>query len=129
MKKTFPCGHVGKGQYCHRCAQEKAAAEKVIQAKNSWNERLAAAPVELGHLPRKAAEKALGIIAGLRQGKPYLDYKGKRLVKMGQREMISIPVGWSYRLVCRAKNGEWEDLDVVTHEDYNNCLASGGWAE
>jgi hypothetical protein len=29
--RKFPCGHAGKGQYCHRCAQ---AAELLKRAKD-----------------------------------------------------------------------------------------------
>ena len=33
MRHTFPCGHKGKGQHCHRCAQEAAAAKFECGAK------------------------------------------------------------------------------------------------
>jgi len=28
MKKTFPCGHKGKGQFCHRCHQKELEQAK-----------------------------------------------------------------------------------------------------
>lgn len=34
MKKTFPCGHKGKGKYCHACAQEQEAAMQKTSPSN-----------------------------------------------------------------------------------------------
>lgn len=64
----------------------------------------------------------------LNAGKAYQDFKGKRLVTMGQREVISVPIGRRYRLICRDSNGCLEFIEVITHEEYNNRLSSGGWA-
>jgi len=99
-KKTFPCGHIGKGQYCHRCAQEETQKRKVAQAKSNWDDRLKSSPVQLDHLPKDVAEKALQVVTELADGKTYLDFKGKRMVTLGQRQVISIPVGRRYRLIC-----------------------------
>ncbi len=46
---------------------------------------------------------------------------------MGQREVISIPIGKRYRLICLEQNGEMRYLEVLSHEQYNNRLKSGGW--
>lgn len=126
-KRRFPCGHVGRGQYCHRCAQEKQAREQARAARQAWAERLAAAPVALESVPRHVAEKVLQIIAELEQGKRYQDFKGKRLALMGQRDVISIPVGWSHRLICREGEAGLEYVEVISHETYNKRLAAGGW--
>jgi hypothetical protein len=30
MKQLFPCGHRGKGKYCHRCAQAEKLRYKAV---------------------------------------------------------------------------------------------------
>jgi hypothetical protein len=125
MNKTFPCGHQGKGQYCHRCKQKEDQKQAAAQERAAWNEKLSAAPIRLDHLPRDVVERVLEVLQGLQQGKWA---GGKRLTKMGQRVIISIPIGWKYRLICKEKEGRLECLEVITHETYNQRLASGGWA-
>ena len=126
-KKTFPCGHKGKGQYCHRCEQNEVAKKVRQKKEDMWNERLRLSPVEITHLPRKVAEKVMNVIDGLLDGRSYHEFNGKRLVTMGQREVIRIPIGWNYRLICRANSGGMEFVEVITHEEYHNRLSSGGW--
>ncbi|MFQ5500395.1 MAG: hypothetical protein ACE5FH_12065, partial [Candidatus Zixiibacteriota bacterium] len=98
-KKMFSCGHFGKGRFCHRCVQEETQKQKSVQAKSDWNDRLSASPVQLDHLPKDAAEKTLQVIKDLTNGKRYQDFKGKRMITIGQREVISIPVGRHFRLI------------------------------
>ncbi|PIR83885.1 hypothetical protein COU18_01880 [Candidatus Kaiserbacteria bacterium CG10_big_fil_rev_8_21_14_0_10_51_14] len=126
-KKTFRCGHRGKGQVCHRCQQEARQRQANAQTMAKWNEKVFSAPVRVDHLPKEIAEKTLQIIAELKDGKPYLDFKGKRMVVMGQRDVISIPIGKRYRLICRDLDGVFEYVEVITHETYNNRLTAGGW--
>lgn len=126
-RKTFPCGHLGKGKYCHRCAQESIEAEGELDARRDWQARVSAAPVSLDGIPRSVAEKILHTIAALNNGKSYVDFKGKRLRTMGQREVISVPIGRRYRLVCLEQDQGLTFLEVLTHEQYNNRLSSGGW--
>lgn len=134
MNKTFACGHSGKGQFCHRCAQadkEKAAKLQQQQAaalkKQGWQAQINAAPIPLNHLPKDISSKALQVMEALNGGKPYLEFKGKRLAAMGLRHIISIPLGLSHRLVCREENGTLMYLEAIPHEEYNNRLATGGW--
>ena len=136
--KTFPCGHTGKGQFCHRCKQadaQRQAASAARQAadmvrseqRQQWQERLENAPVALKHLPRNAQEKCLQVVDKLQHGTSYMELQGKRLSPMNQREIISIPLGWSFRLICREAAGQLEFVEAISHETYNNRLASGGW--
>jgi hypothetical protein len=127
-KKTFSCGHTGKGQYCHRCVQEEERQKKEAQAKNDWNSMLSGSPVRLDHLPKEVAKKTLRVMVDLNEGKTYQDFKGKRMITMGLREIVSVPIGRKYRLICKAGNGPPEYIEVITHEEYNNRLASGGWS-
>jgi hypothetical protein len=100
----------------------------MLRAKGGWADRLKSSPVELDHLPKEVAQKALTVIGELNNGRPYQDLKGKRMITMGQREIISIPVGRRYRLICCDKKSSLECIEVISHEDYNNRLTSGGWS-
>ena len=35
MKKKFPCGHKGNGQFCHRCAQAVVALDRAKAEKDA----------------------------------------------------------------------------------------------
>ena len=126
-KKVFPCGHRGKGKFCHRCKQEEEINENKLKSRSAWDEKVNSSPIDISRLPKKVAEKTLSIIETISEGKSYHTLRGKRLVTMGQREVVSIPVGWSYRLICFEKNGAFDFVEVLSHEDYNNKLSSGGW--
>lgn len=126
-KTTFPCGHTGKGKYCHRCAQETARRQETQQQKRDWEQRLQAAPIGLTHLPKGVAKKVLHRLDQLAKGSTAQNLKGKRLTTMGQRDIISIPIGRRYRLICRDTGGSLEPLEALSHESYNNRLAAGGW--
>lgn len=67
------------------------------------------------NVPEHVQEKAVGIVQGIRNGISHTMYKGKLLVYQS-RDIISIPVGWSYRLIC---NRGGEVIDLLSHEDYN----------
>ena len=126
-RRAFPCGHTGRGRYCHRCQQEKQEKQKVTQAKEEWREQLASSPIPLVDLPPAVATRAFDIITELKAGAPYRSFKGKRMVTIGQREIISVPVGRRYRLVCREVDGLLEFLEIISHEEYNNRLSARGW--
>lgn len=88
---------------------------------------MAQAPVSLEHVPRPIATKALHVIEKLAQGADYRQFHGKRLVAMGQRTIVSIPLGWGHRLICREEGARLGPIEVLSHETYNTRLASGGW--
>lgn len=111
-----------------RCAQDNDQAQAALQARLDWHNRIAAAPVLLDGLPKPIAEKAMQIMTELKNGKSYMDFRGKRLLSMGKRQVISVPIGRRYRLICRKKTEGLRYLEVITHEKYNNRLSSGGLA-
>lgn len=127
QNNSFPCGHRGKGQFCHRCKEEERRKQEARQRKAEWNDRLSSAPVHLDHLPEDIAERVLQVVQELKLGKTYMSLNGKRLVAMGQRDVISIPIGRRYRMICKEKEGAFECVEVITHETYNHRLSSGGW--
>lgn len=128
-KKKFPCGHVGHGRYCHRCAEKEAQRQQSAQQRQAWQVQLAAAPIPLEHLPRDVAQRVLEVLAELDRGSSYASLQGKRLHKMGQRSVISIPIGLRFRLICREEEttGKLVPIEALTHEEYNTRLAAGGW--
>ena len=113
-KRTFACGHQGRGQYCHRCAQEQEVAAR----KTAWKIRFEDDVIDLRHLPnRSLVDKARIILAQIKEGKPYTDFRGKRLNH--DRTIISIPLSRDYRLLFRDEGGSLHPLQCLSHEAYN----------
>lgn len=136
MRKEFPCGHVGKGKHCHRCAGEARAAQAAADAlaavrregeavaelaraeKRAWEALFDADPVDLRRLPTNVVLKAREVLARLAAGAPYMGLGGKRWES--DRHVVTIPVGRRFRLVMRDEAGQLRPLQVVSHEAYNN---------
>lgn len=137
MKKLFECGHSGKGKYCHRCADaerikereaeqkdlqatarnEKDAERKRLKTMRQAQERLDIIDLRIiSHLPA-LQEKAREIITAMSCGASYFEFGGKRLISM-KKEVISIPIGDSYRLIYRVN--PLCVVEILSHEDYNN---------
>lgn len=119
--KTFPCGHKGKGQYCHRCEQERVEQESVNShraEKQAWQEQFKLDPVDLTILPnRKLVEKARQIIKEIAEGAPYTAFKGKRM--NFDRNIISVPLNHDFRLIYQQTQSGLVLADVMSHEEYN----------
>lgn len=135
MKKTFPCGHRGRGQLCHRCADERRAKEAAEAAKeaarasaradkDAWEERFAADPIDLRALPDRAmVAKARQILTALAGGEDYTRFHGKRIGF--DRALISVPIGKRYRLLLRDEGGALRPIECLSHEAYNTRLRPG----
>lgn len=129
-RRSFPCGHAGKGQFCHRCKQAELEAAKKAQAKASeveerradkqaWEATFAADAIDLHVLQtRERVTKARDILQRLASGEPYTALGGKRWES--DRNIVSIPIGWGYRLVLRDDRGQLRPLACMTHEAYNS---------
>ena len=125
MKKTFVCGHSGKGKFCHRCANDASEAEKIRQAKARAKQTkqvlVESDPIDLSalsHLPALQS-KARSILSALANGADHRTFRGKG-VNSTENEIISIPVGNSHRMLYRRT--PFEPIALYTHEDYNNIL-------
>jgi len=123
-KKRFDCGHRGFGQYCHYCADRKkrrlaAKAEKKA-ARQRWKALFEQDCIDLRALPKKAVKKARQILDSLDAGVHYWQLSGKRIPAV--RNVIRIPIGYRYRLLCRDDGDQVTPLEVLTHEDYNPLL-------
>lgn len=128
-RRGFPCGHQGKGQYCHRCRQEaehtsRRAQDSASQLAQRQAERLAweatfvADPIDLRDLQtRERVLKARDLLRRLAAGEPYTALGGKRWES--ERSIISVPVGRGHRLVLRDEGGRLRPLACMTHEAYN----------
>ncbi len=128
-RRTFECGHQGKGQYCHRCRQaqtqsaaqqEQSAAQQAErqQEREAWEASFAADPVDLRGLQvRERVLKARDLLRRLAAGEPYTSLGGKRWES--DRTVVSVPVGRGHRLVLRDEGGRLRPLACMTHEAYN----------
>lgn len=128
-RRSFPCGHQGKGQYCHRCRQEaseaaqrehSAAAQQAErqQDRQVWEASFAGDPIDLRDLQtRERVLKARDLLRRLAAGEPYAGLGGKRWES--DRNIISVPVGRGHRLVLRDEGGRLRPLACMTHEAYN----------
>ena len=119
--KTFSCGHKGKGQYCHRCEQEKREHDKVQEAraeKQAWQDQFKNDAIDLSILPnRRLVEKARQIIAEIAAGASYMNFKGKRM--NFDRNIISVPLNHDFRLLYQQTDTGLVLTSVMSHEDYN----------
>lgn len=121
-RKTFSCGHKGKGQYCHRCAQESELHEQQIARKNdqlAWKNSFNNDPVDLRKLisTKRLVDKARKIIADIHNGRPYVRYRGKRL--KFDRHIISVPLNRDWRLIFYESGGKIRCRELMSHEEYN----------
>lgn len=58
------------------------------------------------------------IVLALEKGKEYTQFKGKRLFP--DRDLISIPVGRRWRLLCEWQDGKIIPAQLLSHESYNH---------
>jgi hypothetical protein len=128
-RRSFACGHTGKGQYCHRCRQEAEAAvqrqagaaeqqAERVRERQAWEASFAADPIDLRDLQtRERVCKARDILRRLAEGEAYTSLGGKRWES--DRNIVSVPVGRGHRLVLRDEGGRLRPLACMTHEAYN----------
>ncbi|SDY08743.1 hypothetical protein SAMN05421644_12833 [Allochromatium warmingii] len=121
MKKTFPCGHTGKGQYCHRCKQEQTRTEQICatqQNHKDWHKLFELDAIDLRPLNSKnLVEKARKIIADIHAGGSYTIYKGKRMNY--DRHVISVPLNRDWRLIFQDTQDGIRCYQLLSHEQYN----------
>ena len=116
-KKTFPCGHKGFGQICHRCVQAKAVEDRHKKLRQDWQASFERDSIDLRNLPKNVVLKSRYIIERLAKKPDYHIFHGKRL--RHNRCVISIPINRNYRLLCRDRGQFLSPEAVVSHEDYN----------
>jgi hypothetical protein len=122
MKRTFSCGHTGKGQFCHACAAaEKSRQGHQLERDEARAQRRRAAEddhVDLSIVSHLSAvqRQAREILRKVSAGEHPFSLNGKPLGSCcGQ--VISVPVGRSYRLLFDAPT--LKPLQLLSHETYN----------
>ena len=128
-RRSFPCGHQGKGQYCHRCKQAETVAavrqrdteaQQILRqhARADWEASFADDLIDLSVLQtRERVLKARDLLRKLAAGAPHTSLGGKRWES--DRDIISVPVGRGHRLVLRDDGTHLRPLACMTHEAYN----------
>ena len=122
-KKSFPCGHVGFGQFCHPCRDRDRAQEARRQEKATKAAVLEAAPIPLHGLPEVVQRKALEVMEAVAAGRPWQEFRGKKIEsRRGVR--VVVPLGWSYRLLFRWNGGAGlVPEEALSHEAYNGLFS------
>lgn len=127
MKRLWPCGHRGQGKFCHRCVQEEDERLQ-LEAELAADDAVSNpdAPVEsfLGvrGLPVEVRTRALQIIDSIAAGLHWSKLGGK-FREGGRRKILSVPVGYRYRLVFRLEEGILQPVACISHEKYNHIKA------
>jgi hypothetical protein len=98
---------------------KQAAVDSVKAGKQQRQEMIASTGLDLRKLPPQVVNKALNIVNQLNAGIPYMQFKGKRLTDA--EHLISIPIGFSHRMLCRNVPSKGAvPMEVLSHEAYNN---------
>jgi len=116
-KKTFPCGHSGFGQFCHQCAEKEKGLQERRRDRAEWEATFDGDAINLREFPEHVVllcRKKLGLLS---DGADYAQLRGKRMNH--DRNIISIPVGDHYRLMCRWEDGKCVPTELLSHEEYN----------
>ena len=127
-RKRFGCGHRGYGQFCHCCADRDTQQKKVAQGRKmaqvdremAWVVERVVDGVDLRDLPRQVAQKAKQVLEEFRQGWHPGAMGGKQFGF--DRDMIRVPVGYRYRLLCERVAGVIKPIKVLSHEAYNSLM-------
>jgi hypothetical protein len=98
MKRTFDCGHTGKGKYCHACAaiaDLKDNERRTHEARREAKTRAAELdPIDLScvdHLPAVQRE-ARDLLLQVRDGAHPYALRGKP-IRCSKGQLVSVPVG------------------------------------
>jgi hypothetical protein len=126
MKRTFECGHSGKGKFCHACAA--IAKQKENERKAREHERIeraqadAADAIDLSIVSHLASvqREARALLSKVQNGVHPLALKGKP-IKSSNGDLLSVPVGRSYRLMF---DRSLRPLRLISHETYNHVVNS-----
>ncbi|SAL50799.1 hypothetical protein AWB70_04110 [Caballeronia cordobensis] len=127
MKRTFECGHSGKGKYCHACAAaEKHKAQRRLDLEETRTAKRVATtddPIDLSMVRHLSAvqREARDLLAKVSSGVHPFSLDGK-FIKSSAGKLVSVPVGRSYRLLFDAPS--LAPLRLVSHEDYNGIAAN-----
>ena len=127
-KKRFECGHYGLGKFCHQCNEKEKEREEKKMEKERKIMYIANNGRYISNIPYKVQKKAVVEFKKLNAAKRiYTNQNAKRLTALGQRNIVVLRVGNSWRLICAENENGFEWIDLLSHETYNNKLKMGGW--
>lgn len=122
-KKQFECGHSGYGQFCHRCRTKERERSEAAALRAERAAQEAQDPIPLAQVgPPVVTRKARLILNSIAAGKRYQAFRCKQ-IRQTRRDIVSVPVGWGYRLLFERTTGGLVPLELVSHETYNTRLA------
>ena len=132
-KRSFPCGHRGKGQFCHRCQQEeRKRAQHERDRLARWSERKTVERewgLATDDLPRHVIRKTTDVLRSLRDEADLARFDAERM--RFDRDCISIRLSRDYRLLLRLDGEQGiRPVKVVPHEEYNALIRNAalkGW--
>jgi hypothetical protein len=127
-RKQFGCGHRGYGRFCHCCADREARQRTIardrklaqVNREMAWVAERVVDGVDLRDLPRQVARKAKQVLEEFRQGWHPGAIGGKQFGF--DRDVIRVPVGYRYRLLCERVAGVIKPVKVLSHEAYNSVM-------
>ncbi|MHB8252200.1 MAG: DUF7682 family zinc-binding protein [Acidiferrobacter sp.] len=122
MRKRFPCGHLGRGQYCHRCAQEKADVHARTATREGKRALAGVLNVNVTDFPDKILRRAAVIHQEVAdQGLLALRRRGAKKI-LSLDNVLSVPVGHHHRLLFVVDRDIPRYLELLTHEQYDRRL-------
>lgn len=103
-----------------RAEQEAADAAVKKRDRQRWKETFERDSIDLRGLPRGTVKKSRKILKQLEKGTAYHQLRGTRLSV--NRQIIRIPVGQKYRLVCDDIDGRIVPREVIPHKCYDKIV-------
>lgn len=122
MRKRFPCGHRGHGQYCHTCAQATADAHTRTAARERKLALASVLGVQATDFPAQILRRAAAIHQEVAaQGLLALRRRGAKKI-LSLENVLSVPVGHHHRLLFVVDHNIPRYLELLTHEQYDRRL-------
>lgn len=130
--KRFDCGHSGKGQWCHRCAEvqrgidaeARAAAERaaaIVRRHLDFARLFPNQARDRDHFPPQVIERAVELGLALECGEAASTMRGHRMPY--DRTVFRFNLPGHHRLVVEGDGRG--PMSVMTHEQYNHLFAGG----
>ena len=119
-QKTFPCGHKGLGQYCHRCHNKTQEIEAKKQKREERLSKQKSLPVNVKGLPEHIVKKGLKKIAKIEGGAVHTAIGGKKL--SNRSDIVTVPLGPTYRLILSKDGKAIEPEAILSHQKYNRVI-------
>lgn len=123
MRQSFPCGHRGRGQYCHRCRQEQDAVRAREAARGDQQAIADLLGVAISEFPERILRQAAAIHRQvLTDGLPALRAFGAKKI-LSAEGILSVPIGRRHRVLFAVDDGHPRYLKLLTHAEYDGQLA------